>query len=43
VLFNSAAALFVAGKAKSLSEGWTLAEETIDGGKAAAKLKELVG
>jgi len=41
VLFNSAAALFVAGKAKSLMEGWALAEETIDSGKAGAKLKEL--
>ena len=41
VLFNSAAALFVAAKAKSLTEGWILAEETIDSGRAGAKLKEL--
>ena len=38
VLLNAAAALFVAGKAKSLAEGWDLAAETIDSGKAAAKL-----
>jgi len=41
VLLNAAAALFVAGKAKSLTEGWDLAAETIDSGKAAAKLAEL--
>ena len=41
VLFNAAAALFVAGKTKSLVEGWDLAVETIDGGRAKAKLKEL--
>ncbi|MFZ0828211.1 MAG: anthranilate phosphoribosyltransferase [Verrucomicrobiia bacterium] len=41
VLLNAAAALFVAGKTKSLVEGWTLAEEVIDSGKAAAKLAEL--
>jgi anthranilate phosphoribosyltransferase len=41
VLFNAAAALFVAGKSKSLMEGWSLAEETIDHGKAQAKLAEL--
>jgi len=41
VLLNTAAALFVAGKTKSLSEGWDLAVETIDGGKAKLKLAEL--
>jgi anthranilate phosphoribosyltransferase len=41
VLLNAAAALFLAGKTKSLSEGWDLAVETIDGGKAKAKLAEL--
>jgi len=41
VLLNAAAALFVAGRAKSLAEGWDLAVETIDGGKAGAKLAEL--
>jgi len=41
VLLNTAAALFIAGKAKSLMQGWTLAEETIDRGQARAKLAEL--
>ena len=41
VLLNSAAALFVAGKTKSLAEGWDLAGGTIDGGHANAKLEEL--
>ena len=41
VLLNAAAALFVAGKSKSLAAGWDLAGETIDGGRAAAKLAEL--
>ena len=41
VMLNAAAALFIAGKAKSLMEGWTLAEETIDSGKAQKKLVEL--
>ena len=41
VLLNAAAALFVAGKTKSLMEGWTLAAKTIDGGLAKAKLAEL--
>ncbi|MGZ8920110.1 MAG: anthranilate phosphoribosyltransferase, partial [Limisphaerales bacterium] len=42
VLLNAAAALFVAGKAKSLSEGVQQAAELIDGGKALAKLEALV-
>ncbi len=41
VLLNAGAALFVAGKVKSLAEGWELAGETIDAGTATAKLKEL--
>ena len=41
VLLNSAAALFVAGKTKSLAEGWDLAGQTIDRGRAIAKLEEL--
>jgi anthranilate phosphoribosyltransferase len=41
VLLNAGAALFVAGKAKSLVEGWALAAATIDGGQAKAKLAEL--
>jgi anthranilate phosphoribosyltransferase len=41
VLLNAGAALFIAGKAKSLTEGWSLAAETIDTGNAAAKLVEL--
>ena len=43
VLLNAGAGLFVAGKVKSLAEGWELAGETIDGGAAAAKLAELAG
>ena len=41
VLLNAAAALFVADLTRSLTEGWELAAETIDSGKAAAKLAEL--
>jgi anthranilate phosphoribosyltransferase len=41
VLLNAAAALFVADKARSLTEGWELAGELVDSGKAMAKLKEL--
>ena len=41
VLLNSAGALFVAGKAKSLVEGLDFAAELIDNGKALAKLNEL--
>lgn len=42
VLLNAGAALFVGGKARSISEGWTLAAELIDTGRAMAKLNELV-
>jgi anthranilate phosphoribosyltransferase len=41
VLLNAAAALFVAGKAKSLTEGWDRAAELIDRGTALAKLNAL--
>ena len=41
VLLNAGAALFVAGKAGSVSEGWELAAETIDSGAAAATLEAL--
>jgi len=43
VLFNAAAALLVAGKSKSLAEGWELAAGTIDGGAAGKKLADLSG
>jgi anthranilate phosphoribosyltransferase len=43
ILLNAAAALFVAGKAKSLLEGWDLAAAVIDDGHASEKLKELRG
>ena len=41
VLLNAGAALFVAGKTKSLAEGWDLAGETIDSSQADGKLAEL--
>ena len=41
VLLNAGAALFVAGKVKSLAAGWELAAETIDEGRAGAKLAAL--
>ena len=41
VLLNAGAALFVAGKTRSLAEGWELAAATIDSGAARAKLAEL--
>jgi anthranilate phosphoribosyltransferase len=43
VLLNAAAALFVAGKAGSLTEGWVMAAQLIDSGQAAKKLKALAG
>jgi anthranilate phosphoribosyltransferase len=43
VLINASAALFIAGKVKSLAEGRELAIETIDRGQAKTKLKELAG
>lgn len=41
VLLNAGAALFVAGKARSMGAGWELAADVIDSGKAAAKLTQL--
>jgi anthranilate phosphoribosyltransferase len=41
LLLNAGAALFVAGKARSISHGWELAAELIDRGQARAKLEEL--
>jgi anthranilate phosphoribosyltransferase len=41
VLLNAGAALFVAGRARSISEGWELAGEIIDDGQAQAKLQAL--
>ena len=41
VLLNAAAALFVAGRTRSLGDGWDLAAEIIDSGKAAAKLADM--
>lgn len=41
VLLNTAAALFVAGRASSLNEGWDLAANLIDSGAASKKLDEL--
>jgi anthranilate phosphoribosyltransferase len=42
VLLNTGAAvLFVAGRVRSIGEGWELGAELIDSGKAAAKLREL--
>ncbi|HTL57603.1 MAG TPA: anthranilate phosphoribosyltransferase [Candidatus Limnocylindrales bacterium] len=42
VLLNAAAALFVAGRARTLSDGWEIAAEVIDSGLASGKLKELI-
>src|SRR5262249_3750530 len=39
VLLNSAAALLVAGRARSLAEGWSTATELIDSGRALGKLR----
>jgi anthranilate phosphoribosyltransferase len=40
-LLNAAAALFVANRVKSFVEGWELAEQLIDSGRASAKLESL--
>jgi anthranilate phosphoribosyltransferase len=42
VLLNSAAALFIAGRAKSLTAGWELATDLLATGHAEAKLEELI-
>lgn len=41
VLLNAAAALFVAGKTKSMFAGWEMAAELIDNGRAQDKLRSL--
>ena len=41
VLLNAGAALFVAGRVRSMGEGWELAAAVIDDGRAIAKLREL--
>jgi anthranilate phosphoribosyltransferase len=41
VLLNAGAALFVAGRACSITEGWKLAVDVIDSGRAHAKLAAL--
>ncbi|MBE0540555.1 MAG: anthranilate phosphoribosyltransferase [Verrucomicrobia bacterium] len=41
VLLNAGAALLVAGRVRSITEGWELAAQTIDDGKAEAKLQAL--
>jgi anthranilate phosphoribosyltransferase len=43
VLLNAGAAFFVAGRTKSIAEGWELAAGQIDSGSAAQKLKTLAG
>jgi anthranilate phosphoribosyltransferase len=42
VLLNAAAALFVGGKAKDLKTGIELARESVESGKSAEKLKQLI-
>jgi len=42
VLLNAGAALFVAGKAKSVVAGWEIAGELLDSGRAYAKLEALI-
>jgi len=42
VLLNTAAALFVAGRTRSLVEGWELAEQLIASGAAQRKLAEII-
>lgn len=41
VLLNASAALFVAGRAKSMSAGWDLAAATLESGAASTKLRDL--
>lgn len=41
VLLNAAAALFVGGRTRSLLEGWEVAEEMLDSGRATQKLTAL--
>jgi anthranilate phosphoribosyltransferase len=41
VLLNAAAALFVAGAARTMLAGWELADEVLNSGQALRKLEEL--
>jgi anthranilate phosphoribosyltransferase len=41
ILLNAGAALFVAGKARTILDGWELAAAVIDDGRAKAKLAQL--
>ena len=41
-VLNAGAALYVAGKAETIGDGVKLAQETIDSGKALAKLEQFV-
>jgi anthranilate phosphoribosyltransferase len=43
VLLNAAAALFVAGQTRTMIDGWAMAAETIDSGRALRKLQALTG
>jgi anthranilate phosphoribosyltransferase len=43
VLLNAGAAFFVAGRTRSIAEGWELAAQQIDSGAAREKLKTLAG
>lgn len=43
VLLNAGAALLTAGQARSITEGWELAGEVIDSGRALRKLRDLAG
>jgi anthranilate phosphoribosyltransferase len=43
IVFNAALGFYVAGKAPSIDDGIKMAIETLNSGKAAAKLKELTG
>lgn len=43
VLLNAGAAFFVAGRTRSIAEGWELAAQQIDSGAALEKLKTLAG
>ena len=42
VLLNSGIAIYIAGKADSIAKGIEIAAQTIDSGKAKAKLEEFV-
>jgi thymidine phosphorylase len=42
ILMNAAAVLYVADKVKDIKDGYELAQQAIDEGKAAEKLRQLV-